>query len=222
MYFMLQTPVQDLTLPKRKRLYYFLLIPALCSMSVRLPAAQQDEIILSNEYWSVKVLPGTLEMSAELAGGAKFPLSKGSLNPGSISSLLKKAGQAQWVLDAAGIEVNIKLSQKELSVRFSSKTADTFTWPVVQKTANMKALIWPRWEGCYIPLDDSRWEEYLVHSEWNTLEGLSMPFWGLDCGDFSLTYIITNPYNNKIQVKVLAFVLPTNSRLLRPGKNMDS
>jgi hypothetical protein len=36
MYFMLQIPVQDSTLTKRKRLYYFLLIPALCSMSGRI------------------------------------------------------------------------------------------------------------------------------------------------------------------------------------------
>ncbi|MGB2866609.1 MAG: glycoside hydrolase, partial [Sedimentisphaerales bacterium] len=220
---MLEIPVQDSTLTKRKRLYYFLLIPALCSMGGRLPAAQPDVILLSNEYWSVRISPGTLEMSAELAGGTKFPLSKGSLNPGSISDMLKKASQAQWVVDKAGVKVDVQLSQKELSVRFSSETTDTFTWPVVQKTANMKALIWPRWEGCYIPLDDSRWEDYLVnHSEWDTLEGLNMPFWGLDCGDFSLTYIITNPYNNEIQFQRtsdgLGFRFTHEFTSLAPGK----
>ena len=224
MYFMLEIPVQDSTLTKRKRLYYFLLIPALCSMGGRLPAAQPDEITLSNEYWSVRISPGTLETTAELAGGAKFTLSKGSLNPGSISGMLKKAGQAQWVLDTPRVEVNIKLSQKELSVRFSSKTTGTFTWPVVQKTANTKALIWPRWEGCYIPLDDSRWEDYLVgRGELDTLEGLSMPFWGLDCGEFSMTYIITNPYNNEIQFlresDCLGFRFTHEFTSLAPGKD---
>jgi len=167
-----------------------------------LSATQPDEIVLSNEYWSIKISPGTLETTAELPGGAKFPLSKGSINPGSISSVLKTAGQAQWVLDKASVMVDVQLSHKELSVRFSSETTDTFTWPVVQKTPNTKALIWPRWEGCYIPLDDSRWEDYLLGlGGLDTLEGLSMPFWGLDCGDFSLTYIITNPYNNEIQFR---------------------
>jgi len=190
---------QDLIIPNNKSLYFFLLILALCSMSGRLPAAQPDDIILSNEYWSIRISTKTLETTVELPGGMKFPLSKGSLNPGSTSSVLKKAGQAQWALDTAGIEVNIKLNQKELSVRFSSETVGTFTWPVVQKTANSKALIWPRWEGCHIPLDDSRWVDYLLSSgDCDTLEGLSMPFWGLDCGNFSLTYIITNPYNNEI------------------------
>ena len=220
---MLEIPVQELTSTKRKWLYYFLLIPALCSMSARLPAAQPDDITLGNEYWSVRVSPGTLETTAELAGGGQILLSKGSLNPGSISSVLQKAGQAQWVLDKAGVKVDVRLSQKELSVRFSSETADTFTWPVVQKTANMKTLIWPRWEGCYIPLNDSRWENYLVGcGGLDTLEGLSMPFWGLDCGDFSLTYIITNPYNNEIQFRKtsdgIGFRFTHEFTSLAPGK----
>jgi hypothetical protein len=195
---------------------YGLLILALCSISGTLPAAQPDDIILSNEYWSVKISPKTLETTAvlgtpygELPGSGQILVSKGLLNPGPVSGVVKKAGQAQWVLDTTGIEVSIKLSQKvlatpygELSVRFSSETVGPFTWPIVQKTANMKALIWPRWEGCYIPLDDSRWQEYLVESgEWDTLEGLSMPFWGLDCDNFSLTYIVTNPYNNEIRFR---------------------
>jgi len=83
MYFMLEISVQELTLPKRNRLYYLILIPALCCISGRLPAAQPDDITLGNEYWSVRISPGTLEMSAEPAGGAKFPLSKGSYSPGS-------------------------------------------------------------------------------------------------------------------------------------------
>ncbi|MHC4439313.1 MAG: glycoside hydrolase, partial [Planctomycetota bacterium] len=139
-------------------------------------------------------------MTALLPGSVKFPLSKGSLNPGPTSNMQKTTSQAQWLIDSAGIQVNVELSQKALSVRFSSDTAGSFTWPVVQQTPLSKALIWPRWEGCYIPLDNDRWKDYLTeHGEWNTLEGLSMPFWGLDYGNFSLTYIITNPYNNEIQ-----------------------
>jgi hypothetical protein len=204
-----------LIIPKNKLTYFFLLILALCLMNGRLPASQPalyqsgtgpDDIILSNEYWSVKISPNTLKTTAELPGSTQILLSQGLFNPGPVSGMVKKAGQAKWVLDSVGIEINIKLSQKvlgtpygELSVRFSSDTVGSFTWPVVQKTANMKALIWPRWEGCYIPLDNPRWQEYLVDSgELDTLEGLSMPFWGLDCGNFSLTYIITNPYNNVI------------------------
>jgi hypothetical protein len=197
---------QHLIMPKNKLLYFLLLILALCLTSNILPAAQPDDIILSNEHWSIRISPKTLETTAvlgtpygELPGSGQILLSKRLPNPGPVSGLVRKADQAQWALDTAAIEVNVKLSNKELSVRFSSDTVGSFTWPIVQKTANMKALIWPRWEGCYVPLDDSRWQKYLVDSgEWNTLEGLSMPFWGLVCRTFSLAYIITNPYNNKI------------------------
>jgi len=212
-----------LTLHKQKLLHCCLLILTICSQSDRIYAAQQDDIILSNEYWSVRISPGTLETTAKLPGGAKFPLSKRALNLNSISSLLKQAGKAQWVLDKRGIKVNVSLNQKELSVRFSSETTGSFTWPVVEQTPLCKALIWPRWEGCYIPLDNSRWKDYLLDcGECDTLEGLSMPFWGLDCGDFSLTYIITNQYNNEIQFQQtgdgLAFRFTHEFTSLAPAK----
>lgn len=196
---MLETLIQNLAFYRKRLLYFCLLILTVCQVCDITRAARLDDITLSNEYWSVRISPGTLEMTAELSGGAKFPLSKGSLNPGSISNMQQTTSQAQWLLDNAGIRVIIRLNQKELSVRFSSNTVIPFTWPAVQLTPHSKALIWPRWEGCYIPLDNARWQEYLVQNEWNTLEGLSMPYWGLDCGDFLLTYIITNPYNNEIK-----------------------
>ncbi len=138
-------------------------------------------------------------MSAELRGGDKIKLSVGQVDLGEISNVVRTGNQVRWGLEAKSVAVDVRLSREDLSVRFFSDKAGTFTWPVLQETANLRALIWPRWEGCYIPLDDSRWKNYLVErGGWDTLEGLSMPFWGLDCGDFSLTYIVTNPYNNVI------------------------
>ncbi|HUU15667.1 MAG TPA: glycoside hydrolase [Sedimentisphaerales bacterium] len=192
-------PLHNLTLGKWRQLCSCFLILAVCSIEAKVWAVRSDEIILSNEYLSVKVLPGTLEMSAELRGGNKIKLSAGQVDLGEISKVVKTGNQVQWALEAKGVSIDVRLNKEDLSVRFFSEKAGTFTWPVLQETVNMKALIWPRWEGCYIPLDDSRWKNYLVElGGWDTLEGLSMPFWGLDCGDFSLTYIVTNPYNNVI------------------------
>jgi len=193
----LEISFRDLTLGKWRQLYSCLLILAVCSIEAKVWAVRSDENILRNEYWSVTVLPGTLEMSAELRGGDKIKLSVGQVDLGEVSNVVRTGNQVRWALEAKGVIVDVRLNNEDLSVRFFSEKAGTFTWPVLQETANMKALIWPRWEGCYIPLDDSRWKNYLVeHEGWDTLEGLSMPFWGLDCGGFSLTYIVTNPYNN--------------------------
>jgi len=197
---MQETLKQNLTLQRQKLLHFCLLILTVSTARYKTYASQPADIILSNEYWSVRILPGTLEMTAVLHESVKFPLSKGSLIPGPTSNMQQTNSQAQWLMDNTGTQVNVKLSRKELSVRFSSDTVGSFTWPVVQQTPLSKALIWPRWEGCYIPLDNSRWKEYLLdYGECDTLEGFSMPFWALDCCNFSLTYIITNPYNNEIK-----------------------
>ncbi|MEK7993085.1 MAG: glycoside hydrolase, partial [Planctomycetota bacterium] len=197
---MLKIRVQDLTSRRWNWLCCYLLVLVVGSSGQRLWAVQSDEIILSNEQWSVKVSPGTLEMTAELPGGGEILLSKGSSNLGAAGNIIRKDHQAQWLLETKALKVDVALHQKDLSVRLLCEEVGTFTWPILQKTAGMKALIWPRWEGCYIPLDDPRWESYLIeHVECDTLEGLSMPFWGLDCGDFSLTYIVTCPYNNAIR-----------------------
>jgi len=119
---------------------------------------------------------------------------------GPVSDLVRQESRAQWLFKTKAVSVEVRLDKRDLSVRFSSDKTGAFTWPVFQERANVKALIWPRWEGCYIPLDNRRWEDYLIETETcDTLEGLSMPFWGLDCSDFSLTYIITSPYNNEIR-----------------------
>jgi hypothetical protein len=196
---MLEMPGQDLILQKSKNLYRCLLILAVCFVGGRVWAVQSDEVILSNEHWSVTVLPATFQMSAKLPGGDEILLSKGSSNLGAVSNINRMDHQVRWFLQAKGIQVNVRLNNKDISVRLVSEKVGTFTWPILRETAYMKALIWPRWEGCYIPLDDTRWKNYLVErGGWDTLEGLSMPFWGLDCGSFSLTYIITNPFNNVI------------------------
>ncbi|MDT8301535.1 MAG: hypothetical protein RQ760_08625, partial [Sedimentisphaerales bacterium] len=196
---MLVMSVHDWALRKAKKVCYYLLISTICFIAVVARAARSDEIVLKNRYWSVGVSPETLQMNAGIPGGDRILLSQGQHDLGPIGDLVNDGLCAKWLLQTKGIKVEVRLDKRDLSVQFFSQKTGTFTWPVLQETSNIKALIWPRWEGCYIPLDEPRWVKYLVEQgECDTLEGLSMPFWGLDCGDFSLTYIITNPYSNII------------------------
>ena len=110
---MLGMSVQDLTLQKPKRLSYCFLVLVVCSVGVKAPADQSDEIILSNEYWSVKVSPGTLEMSAELTGGDKILLSKGRPDLGPVSNIVKTGYQRRWVLETKGIKVDVRLDRRD-------------------------------------------------------------------------------------------------------------
>jgi hypothetical protein len=162
-------------------------------------AALPRQITLSNEHWTIEVSPHTLETRARAAPKEPIRLSQGQGGLGRPGRLMQTGNLAQWDLEDRKISVAVELLKKDISVKISSQETGEFTWPVLQLSQNIRALVWPHTEGFWIPLDNSRWTDYMIeHGQWNTLEGLSMPFWGLDCHDLSLTYIATNPYNNAI------------------------
>ena len=163
-------------------------------------AAQSQRITLSNEHWAIELSPQTLEMTARPAAAAEsIQLSQGQPDLGRPGNLTQIGTSAKWDLEEAQISVSVELCKKDLSVKISSREAGAFTWPLWRQSKSIRTLIWPRADGSWIPLDNRRWVDYMIeHGQWNTLEGLSMPFWGLDCDELSLTYIATNPYNNAI------------------------
>jgi len=120
-YFILGISVRDLTLQKRNKYCHGLLLLMLCFTGPPVLAVQPNEIILSNEYWSVKVLPGTLEMGAKLRGGDKIKLSVGQVDLGEISKVVRTGNQVRWALEAKGVSIDVRLSREALSVRFFLK-----------------------------------------------------------------------------------------------------
>ncbi|MHC4435038.1 MAG: glycoside hydrolase, partial [Planctomycetota bacterium] len=170
------------------------------ALNCTISAAQSQQITLSNEHWAIEVSPQTLEVTARLAAGHSIQLSRGQPDLGRPANLVQVGTSVTWDLEEAGISMSVELRGEDLSVKISSRETGTFTWPLWRQSENIRALIWPRAEGYRIPLDNSRWVDYMIeHGPWNTLEGLSMPFWGLDCEGVSLTYIATDPYNNAIE-----------------------
>ena len=74
------------------------------------------------------------------------------------------------------------------------------TWPAIEDSESLRAYILPLFEGSYVPKNDIKWQDFLSErGPINTTAGLSMPFWGLDLTDRTLTYILTNPFNNQIR-----------------------
>lgn len=174
------------------------LLVASIILSCSLAYAAQ-EIVLRGRDWSVAVQPATLQVTAQAKGGAPIPLSAAQPGLGRVQGIKHVGGSLQWSLPDKNANISMQLTGGELSVRIRASKPGSFTWPVISTAKPAKALIWPRWEGCYIPLDNARWALYLIdYGAWNTLEGLTMPFWGVDCGGRILTCIITNPCNNAI------------------------
>jgi len=180
-------------------LHFFALFIFVVSSVPAFPASPSG-ITLTNDIWAIAIRPTTLEVLAQPKAGAPILLSASQADLGTVSGLEQDQDRLSWELPEQGIAVSLQLKASDFMVQIRSKNVGAFTWPILSLRETAKALIWPHWEGQYIPLDDERWVNHLVdYGAWDTLEGLTMPFWGLDCGDYSLTYIVTNRYNNEIR-----------------------
>ncbi len=107
----MEISVRDLTLGKWRQLCSCFLILAVCSIEAKVWAVRSNEIILNNEHWSVKVLPGTLEMSAELRGGDKIKLSVGQVDLGEVSKVVRTGNQIRWAQEAKGVSKDDRLNK---------------------------------------------------------------------------------------------------------------
>lgn len=156
-------------------------------------------LILKGKSLTLSLDPANLRTVLRQTGRSDLTISEAQSNLGPVVGLAQCRQAVSWKYTRSGLRVQASFTEDRLTVTFDPTRATSFTWPVVSPTPSVRALIWPRWEGCYIPLGDAQWRRYLIEdSPWDTLEGISMPFFGLDCGGRMLTYIAVNPYNNAI------------------------
>ncbi len=164
-----------------------------------LASQEQPSVRLQSDAWSVVVQPASLAMEASTAAGRSLTLSRAQQGLGPVSDLQQDAESASWRLPEQHLSVSMRLSGSEVAVGFGSTAEGSIVWPALEFAPPISALIWPFAEGRFVPLDDPAWRQFLTGREWNTLEGLCMPFWGIYYGDSSLTYIATNRYNNQLR-----------------------
>lgn len=161
-------------------------------------AFSEEEIILKSDDWSISIHPGSLQVMARPKGKDWIQISAVQDDLGSIEEFEQNGNELSWKFPEKSLTVSFHLSRDALSVNFQSDVVGAFTWPIISDTS-IHAYILPLFEGSYVPSDDVRWLEFLIdRSPMNTTEGLSMPFWGLDCGECTLTYILTNQFNNSL------------------------
>jgi hypothetical protein len=173
---------------------YFSILVCSC-----LPAFGESTHVLKDETWSLRIDPQRLELTVFWSDTSVI-LSKGQENLGDIEIKSKTDSQLIWNLPSKGIECEVRLEGNEVFIQFTAEKDGKFNWPIITESPGLKALILPRSEGIYVPLDNRRWKSYLAQQgQWQTMESLSMPFWGFDCGSGIVTWIITNPYNNTIR-----------------------
>jgi hypothetical protein len=141
----------------------------------------------------------TLEAAFETVNRPAISLSAPQNGLGHVTDLKQGGNHASWKLPEAAVEVGVQLEGEKLSVSFRANKASRFTWPVVNSERSVRAWILPMFEGVYAPADDAKWVSFLQkQSPMSTTEGVGLPFWGWDCGDFTLTWMVTNPFNNEL------------------------
>ena len=166
--------------------------------------AVPETVRLSNTVWTVDIVPQTLAVEIYPADSeVSVPISAGQTGFSNITEFTQEDNTVSWRLLERFLTVRFELIDDSLSVEIiqDTRTHDVLnlTWPVVEDFQSLRAYILPFFEGSYIPKDDVKWQDFLSdRGPINTTAGLSMPFWGLDLDERTLTYILTNPFNNKI------------------------
>ena len=162
-------------------------------MAVDQTTYQEPVVSIEPLEFSFNVVPESFEIQVEANGvveGLSEPLEKMK-----VSGLEQSETKVSWTYDEQGISVDIEKQKEYLDVTIqSNKEENSFSWPHVSG----EEYIMPINQGKRIPSNDSLWKEYLGETEIKGIEGLSMQFFAVNKSNYSLVYIIKNPYNNQI------------------------
>lgn len=185
-------------------LFYILSIGILLLTAISVGAAPET-VHLRNAMWKVDIVPHSLAVEARLVDAETVvPISSAQPGFSDVAEFSQDDNTVSWQIADRFLTVRFELIDESLSVEFvhDKQTRDTIrlTWPVIEDSQSLRAYILPLFEGSYVPKDDTKWQDFLSErGPINTTAGLSMPFWGLDLTDRTLTYILTNPFNNRIR-----------------------
>ena len=154
--------------------------------------------------WDAEIHLQSLALNVYPAGtDIAVRASLGQTGLGPVTDFSQEGDGFSWKLPERALTVHVELQIDSLTIEFiqdaSANDTQNFTWPLIEDTESIHGYIFPFFEGSYVPKDDITWRDFLCdRGPINTTAGLSMPFWGLDLGARTLTYILTNPFNNQI------------------------
>ena len=167
-------------------------------------SATPETVRLSNTTWTLEIVPRSLAVNAYPVGtDIAAQVSSGQTEFGTITDFSSNDSVATWKLPEHALTLRIELVGDSLTFEFvqdaAVRDAQSLTFPVIEDSESLQGYILPFFEGSYVPKEDKIWQDFLSQrGPINTTAGLSMPFWGLDLGERTLTYILTNPFNNRI------------------------
>ncbi|ORX98789.1 hypothetical protein K493DRAFT_299730 [Basidiobolus meristosporus CBS 931.73] len=197
--------------------YIQLFLTVLSISSVTIAASADDagrKFKLSNDLWHITIDPSTLAMEAETAGknGKIITLSLPMANlTENIQKLSVGRHHAKWRWENSPVSISASLSGDDFHVRVSRTSPGTMQWPLLplSEQRGAKALLFPKVEGMYIPLDDQEWRAQLTGEKISVTEEMSLPLFGVEYihpaknstteRKDTLSVIFPNPFNTVVE-----------------------
>jgi hypothetical protein len=154
--------------------------------------------VLENALWRVEIDPATLAIHVIPSDKTAVQASSG-VPAHRVNQLFQSARQASWQWDDGAYRLSATLDQRDLALTITARDAGELAILRQPASAMGKGLIWPLAEGHYVPAGNAVWQDFLLEQgDVNTTQDLSLPLWGVDHGAFTLNWLMTNPYNNRL------------------------
>lgn len=177
------------------------LISGLLVTPARAVQGEPEVVKLTDGGLGVEIRPDTLETTITAKPCGALPVSS-ALDSTTVSELLADAQHASWKLPERGVSVDVCISSNALELKLVAAKEGTFSWPILRVGGALRGLALPLGEGVYLPADDPHALAVVLERDpMNTTADLSMPFWGLDYGTCTMTYILLNQFNNELLFK---------------------
>jgi len=177
----------------------FVLLAVVMAMPLR--AAGAETISLRTGGWTIRVDPATLRVEAVSDVGTSVLVSDGQPGLGPAKILEQDGASAHWTLASRGLTARIRIEGNDITIGLQSDRVGKLTWPVVVPGKNVDALILPRGEGNWVPVEDADWMRDLAGDPENANavnEEFSLPCWGLALRGGTFTCILPNPFNSEL------------------------
>lgn len=156
-------------------------------------------IELKSDRCSALVDPATLAVTLRTKDREPIPVSAPQAGLGTAEGVSRSGQTVRWTLPKVHLTVEVRLEGNALEIAFSTTQPGEVIWPIVPARKEVRGYILPTFEGVYAPIADPRWQDFLVErGAMTTTADLSMPFWGLDFGKQTLTYLLVNPFHNEL------------------------
>nr|WP_314566805.1 glycoside hydrolase [uncultured Pseudomonas sp.] len=154
--------------------------------------------VLENSLWRVEIDPATLALRVTPGGETSVQASSG-VPAHTVSDAQGTAEQASWQWDGGAYQLVARLEQRDLTLTVTARDPGELALLNQPAEAIGQGVIWPLAEGHYVPAGNAVWKAFLFEQgAINTTQDLSLPLWGVDHGTFTLNWLLTNPYNNRL------------------------